>query len=85
MRIRRLSAVAIAHSLPSPRAVATTTPVDSGRRREAPTPTPRRAAGDDRGRRGEPFPDARCDANEEAGTITYLTGFDYAAPPRSSM
>lgn len=28
---------------------------------------------------GEPFPDARCAANQEAGTITYLTGFDYAA------
>ena len=28
---------------------------------------------------GEPFPDARCDANRDAGTITFLTGFDYAA------
>lgn len=28
---------------------------------------------------GEPFPDDRCDANRAAGTITYLTGFDYAA------
>ncbi len=28
---------------------------------------------------GEPFPEARCAANREAGTITYLTGFDYAA------
>ena len=28
---------------------------------------------------GEPFPDARCAANEAAGTITYLTGFDFAA------
>ena len=28
---------------------------------------------------GEPFPDARCAANKAAGTITYLTGFDFAA------
>jgi NitT/TauT family transport system substrate-binding protein len=28
---------------------------------------------------GEPFPQERCDANRAAGTITFLTGFDYAA------
>ena len=28
---------------------------------------------------GQAFPDDRCAANEAAGTITYLTGFDYAA------
>ncbi len=28
---------------------------------------------------GEAFPDARCEANRAAGTISYLTGFDYAA------
>ncbi|MGA9279030.1 ABC transporter substrate-binding protein [Ilumatobacter sp.] len=28
---------------------------------------------------GAEFPAARCTANEEAGTITFLTGFDYAA------
>ncbi len=28
---------------------------------------------------GQPFPDARCAANRDAGTISYLTGFDYAA------
>jgi ABC-type nitrate/sulfonate/bicarbonate transport system substrate-binding protein len=28
---------------------------------------------------GEDFPEARCAANEAAGTITYLTGFDFAA------
>lgn len=28
---------------------------------------------------GEPFPDERCAANRAAGTITFLTGFDYAA------
>lgn len=28
---------------------------------------------------GEPFPPERCAANEAAGTITYLSGFDFAA------
>ena len=28
---------------------------------------------------GEPFPEERCAANEAAGTITFLTGFDFAA------
>ena len=28
---------------------------------------------------GSPFPEARCELNRAAGTITYLTGFDYAA------
>jgi ABC-type nitrate/sulfonate/bicarbonate transport system substrate-binding protein len=28
---------------------------------------------------GEAFPDERCAANDAAGTITYLTGFDFAA------
>lgn len=28
---------------------------------------------------GEPFPESRCSANQAAGTITYHTGFDYAA------
>lgn len=28
---------------------------------------------------GEAFPEERCETNREAGTITYLTGFDYAA------
>lgn len=28
---------------------------------------------------GEEFPTKRCEANEAAGTITFLTGFDYAA------
>ncbi len=28
---------------------------------------------------GEPFPADRCAANEAAGTITYLSGFDFAA------
>ena len=28
---------------------------------------------------GEAFPDERCEANRAAGTISYLSGFDYAA------
>ena len=28
---------------------------------------------------GDPFPAARCEANRAAGTISYLTGFDFAA------
>lgn len=28
---------------------------------------------------GEPFPEQRCSANRAAGTVTFLTGFDYAA------
>lgn len=28
---------------------------------------------------GQPFPADRCEANKAAGTITYLSGFDYAA------
>ena len=28
---------------------------------------------------GEPFPADRCEANQAAGTITYLSGFDFAA------
>ncbi len=28
---------------------------------------------------GEPFPADRCEANKGAGTITYLSSFDYAA------
>ncbi|CAN5697344.1 ABC transporter substrate-binding protein [soil metagenome] len=28
---------------------------------------------------GQPFPEARCAANEAAGPITYLSGFDFAA------
>lgn len=28
---------------------------------------------------GEPFPEVRCAANQDAGTITYLSGFDFAA------
>ena len=41
------------------------------RRGAAPTSTPVVA--------GEPFPTDRCEANKAAGTITYLSGFDFAA------
>lgn len=37
------------------------------------------ASGGDEVAAGEPFPEARCEANREAGTITYLSGFDLAA------
>lgn len=42
---------------------------------------PSAESGDDAGEvvAGEPFPEDRCAANEEAGTITYLSGFDFAA------
>ena len=33
----------------------------------------------DRSIAGEPFPADRCEANKAAGTITYLSGFDFAA------
>ena len=36
-------------------------------------------AGDDEVVAGEPFPASRCTANEAAGTIRYLSGFDFAA------
>ena len=50
----------------SPPAAGTTTATPA-----APTSTPVVA--------GEPFPADRCDANKAAGTITYLSGFDFAA------
>jgi ABC-type nitrate/sulfonate/bicarbonate transport system substrate-binding protein len=44
------------------------------------TSTPADGSGDGSGVvAGEAFPDERCAANEAAGTITYLTGFDFAA------
>jgi ABC-type nitrate/sulfonate/bicarbonate transport system substrate-binding protein len=41
--------------------------------------TPAADSGDTDVVAGEAFPEARCDANQAAGTITYLTGFDFAA------
>ena len=59
---------------------------DSGTANEEPSPTAAPTAepstepsGDLAVVAGEPFPEARCAANEAAGTITFLTGFDYAA------
>lgn len=37
------------------------------------------ASGDNNVIAGEDFPDARCELNQAAGTVTYLTGFDFAA------
>ena len=53
----------VGSSKPDGAALATTQPTDEGMSIVA----------------GEPIPDGRCDANREAGPITYLTGFDFAA------
>ncbi len=45
----------------------------------APTAATTAAAEDLTVAAGEPFPQARCEANRDAGTITYLSGFDFAA------
>jgi hypothetical protein len=55
----------------SPTTEETVAPATSG-------PPPTESSGDDVVA-GEPFPDARCEANEAAGTINYFSGFDYAA------
>ena len=46
---------------------------------EAPAPTEVDASGGTRVTAGEPFSEQRCEANQAAGTITFLTGFDFAA------
>lgn len=43
------------------------------------TPAPDTPGADVAVEPGRPFPDARCEANRAAGTVTFLTGFDYAA------
>jgi NitT/TauT family transport system substrate-binding protein len=43
------------------------------------TPSTSAPSGDGGVVAGEPFPEDRCAANQEAGTISYLTGFDFAA------
>ncbi len=65
--------------------VADADPSDTEASVDAP-PVPDAAEGDDSGgpdsiavEAGEPFPDARCEANRSAGSISYLTGFDFAA------
>lgn len=46
---------------------------------EAPAPSDADASGGITVATGEPFPEERCEANQTAGTITFLTGFDFAA------
>ena len=52
---------------------------------ESPAPTTTGGTGDDVAADGlavsadQPFPDERCEANRTAGSISYLTGFDFAA------
>ena len=43
------------------------------------SPAAKSAADDTQVVADAPFPNARCELNRSAGTITYLTGFDYAA------
>jgi ABC-type nitrate/sulfonate/bicarbonate transport system substrate-binding protein len=54
---------------------------DDGGGRASPTTEPGTGTGTEAMavRAGEPFPEARCQANRDAGTITFLTSFDYAA------
>lgn len=52
---------------------------DDGASGPTTTPTTTSASGIPPVVAGEPFPAERCEANRSAGTITYLTGFDYAA------
>jgi ABC-type nitrate/sulfonate/bicarbonate transport system substrate-binding protein len=56
-----------------------TTTDDSAVDTAADVSTPATGSGDTEVVAGEAFPEARCDANQAAGTITYLTGFDFAA------
>ena len=92
MRQRALIGLAAVALSPSPPAATTTTtpPPPShrrhraGRRRAATAAasTPASAPAAPHGDAvvaGEPFPEDRCAANEAAGTITYLSGFDFAA------
>ncbi len=62
---------------------ATTTPPSTTGSSTPGTPSSTTAAGGDGGdvavTAGQPLPAARCEANREAGTITYLSGFDFAA------
>ena len=50
-----------------------------GRHRPGHHATRRRRPSADGVAAGAPFPPARCEANRAAGTITYLSGFDFAA------
>lgn len=59
-------------SAPSPSSGPTTTTASSTS--SAPT-----TAGGEAVAAGQPFPASRCEQNKEAGTIRYLSGFDFAA------
>lgn len=56
-----------------------TTTADTSAASTATTATTTGTTGDADVVAGEPFPADRCAANQAAGTITYLSGFDYAA------
>ena len=61
---------------PAPSTVETT---GADRRPRRPRPHPTRFRRCRRSYAGEPFPADRCEANKAAGTITYLSSFDFAA------
>ncbi len=73
-------AVLAATRSPSPRAATTTMLTAPSRPSTDPVttdPPPTTSTGGVAA--GAPFPPARCEANRAAGTITYLSGFDFAA------
>lgn len=72
MRTRSLGPVALLTAL-------TVVAVACGSDDDAGTTTTERTADVSPVVAGEAFPDDRCAANEAAGTITFLTGFDFAA------
>ncbi len=88
MNARRISALAIATTLvlaacsddDDEPAEATTPPAtDAPDAEPEPQPDPASEVSSIEVVAGAAFPEARCAANQEAGTITYLTGFDFAA------
>ncbi len=84
MRFRQLTALAV---VPVAFLVACSSDGDTGSGTDASTPTPSgstatttsgaTAAGEVVA--GEVFPEDRCAANQDAGTVTFLTSFDFAA------
>lgn len=85
MRTRRLIAPALAATIALAACGSDAEPADSATEDSAvdtaaDVSTPAAADGDGTDVvAGASFPEARCEANEAAGTITYLTGFDFAA------
>jgi ABC-type nitrate/sulfonate/bicarbonate transport system substrate-binding protein len=74
------SATATATAETTEGATADDSPVDEVPADEAPTDESTTIAEDELTvEPGQPFPADRCAANEAAGTITFLTGFDFAA------